>query len=86
MDLEQDLTPGNPRVCRVQAAAALAGVELQLNEVKTGEHKTEEFVKKNPLQYLPFLEDGDLAIAESAAIAEYGECFFCSRSRFFGFP
>lgn len=35
--------------------------------------KTDEFIQKNPLQYLPFLEDGDVKIAESAAIAEYGE-------------
>jgi len=64
---------GNPRVRRVQAAAALAGVEINFSAVdmKAGEHKSEEFVKKNPLQYLPFLEDGDLQIGESAAIAEY---------------
>lgn len=39
------------------------------------DYKTEEFLKKNPVGYLPFLEDGDLALAESSAIAEYGESF-----------
>jgi glutathione S-transferase len=37
------------------------------------DYKTEEFLKKNPVGYLPFLEDGDFSLAESSAIAEYGE-------------
>lgn len=40
------------------------------------DYKTEEFLKKNPVGYLPFLEDGDFALAESAAIAEYGMSSF----------
>jgi glutathione S-transferase len=42
------------------------------------DYKTPEFLAKNPVGYLPFLEDGDLALAESSAIAEYGESLFCS--------
>jgi hypothetical protein len=41
------------------------------------DYKTPEFLAKNPVGYLPFLEDGDFALAESSAIAEYGEFMFC---------
>ena len=69
---------GNSRVRRVLAAAALAGVELDYDSsfsIKS-DYKTEEFLKKNPVGYLPFLEDGDFSLAESSAIAEYGELQF----------
>jgi hypothetical protein len=66
---------GNSRVRRVLAAAALAGVELDYDSSFSmkSDYKTEEFLKKNPVGYLPFLEDGDFSLAESSAIAEYGE-------------
>ena len=69
---------GNSRVRRVLAAAALAGVELDYDSSFSmkSDYKTEEFLKKNPVGYLPFLEDGDFALAESSAIAEYGELLF----------
>jgi glutathione S-transferase len=40
------------------------------------EWKTPEFLEKFPLGYLPTLEDGDLLLSESGAIAEYGESRF----------
>jgi len=66
---------GNSRVRRVLAAAALAGVELDYDSSFSmkNDWKTEEFTKKHPLGYLPALEDGDLYLEESGAIAEYGE-------------
>ena len=69
---------GNSRVRRVLAAAALAGVELDFDESFSfkSEWKTPEFLAKFPLGYLPVLEDGDLKICESAAIAEYGTLYF----------
>ena len=68
-------TPGNSRVRRVLAAAALAGVELEYDNTFTfrSNWKTPEFLEKAPLGYLPLLEDGDFSLSESGAIAEYGE-------------
>jgi hypothetical protein len=66
---------GNSRVRRVLAAAALAGVELEYDNTFTfrSEWKTPEFLAKFRLGYLPVLEDGDLKLQESGAIAAYGE-------------
>ncbi|KAK1921338.1 hypothetical protein DB88DRAFT_500426 [Papiliotrema laurentii] len=64
---------GNARVRRVLASAALAGVELDYDKSFSmkSEWKTPEFLEKFPLGYLPTLEDGDLLLSESGAIAEY---------------
>ena len=66
---------GNSRLRRVRAAAALAGVELDWDPTFTfkQEWKTPEHMEQFPLGYLPVLEDGDLRLQESSAIAEYGE-------------
>lgn len=65
----------NSRVRRVLAAAALAGVELDYDKSFSmkSDWKTEAFLEKFPLGYLPTLEDGELRLQECAAIAEYGE-------------
>lgn len=63
------------------AAAALAGVELDYDKsfsMRTN-WKTEEFLEKFPIGSLPVLEDGDLYLGESGAIAEYGELRFYQR-------
>lgn len=76
---------GNARVRRVLAAAALAGVSLEHDKSFSfkSNWKTPEFLEKFPLGYLPVLEDGDLYLSESGAIAEYGELglyvLFCSQ-------
>ena len=38
---------------------------------RTGETQTEEFTRLNPRQKIPVLQDGDLTLAESAAIVNY---------------
>ena len=55
------------------AAAALADVELDYDKSFSmkSDWKTEEFLSKHPLGYLPALEDGDFYLSESGAIAEY---------------
>jgi glutathione S-transferase len=40
--------------------------------------KTPEFLANYPLGYLPALQDGDLYLSESGAIAEYGKSSFPS--------
>lgn len=57
------------------AAAALAGTEIDYDSSFSmkSDYKTKEFLAKNPAGYLPLLEDGEFALAESAAIAEYGK-------------
>lgn len=64
---------GNNRLRRARAAAALAGVEVEYDSSFSmkSDWKTEEFLKKFPLGTLPTLEDGDLYLQESGAIAEY---------------
>ncbi|EIW73240.1 elongation factor 1-gamma [Tremella mesenterica] len=65
--------PGNSRVRRVLAAAAMADVELEHDKSFTfkSDWRTEAFLRDHPMGYLPVLEDGELKLSESAAIAEY---------------
>ncbi|MCY3965332.1 MAG: glutathione S-transferase family protein [Acidobacteria bacterium] len=66
----------------LRAHWALAELELDYEHrpigPRTGETQTDEFTRLNPRQKIPLLQDGDLVLAESAAIvnylaAEYGQ-------------
>lgn len=74
MLLYQDDRSPNPR--RVRIFAAEKGIELETRhlDVMKGEHKTEEFARKNPMLRVPVLEldDGSM-ICESVAICRYLE-------------
>ncbi|EJT47507.1 hypothetical protein A1Q1_03619 [Trichosporon asahii var. asahii CBS 2479] len=64
---------GNPRFRRTYATAKAAGVEVEVVPcVMDGSWKTEEFLKKFPLGYLPAFEGKDgFKLQESGAIADY---------------
>lgn len=66
---------GNPRFRRTLATAKAAGVEVEVVPcVMDGSWKTEEFLKKFPLGYLPAFEGKDgFKLQESGAIADYRE-------------
>jgi len=60
--------------CRAAAlTAATVGVDVELINVNllTGENKTPEFLKLNPLHSVPVLVDGDLVLTENRAIITY---------------
>ncbi|KAL6176153.1 hypothetical protein ACLB2K_052788 [Fragaria x ananassa] len=58
---------------RVTTAIYEKGQEFELIPVNltTGEHKQSGFLAKNPFGQIPALEDGDLTLFESRAIASY---------------
>ncbi|KAK4424466.1 Glutathione S-transferase zeta class [Sesamum alatum] len=61
--------------CRVRIALNLKGLDYEyiaINLLK-GENKTPEFLKLNPLGYVPVLVDGDIIVADSFAILLYLE-------------
>ncbi|KAL3651477.1 Glutathione S-transferase zeta-1 [Castilleja foliolosa] len=61
--------------CRVRIALDLKGLDYEyigVNLLK-GEHKSPEFVKLNPLGYVPVLVDGDIVVSDSFAILLYLE-------------
>ena len=62
---------------RVRIALNLKGLEHEIVPVSlapgVSEHRGEDYRRKNPQMLVPFLEDGDLGIAQSMAILEYLE-------------
>lgn len=68
--------PGAPNPRRVKIFAAEKGIDLELVncDLRKGEHKTPEFVSKNPSGKIPVLElDDGRTIPESVAICRYLE-------------
>ncbi len=68
----------NPRRVRMfLAEKGINNVEFVQVDVPSGEHRTEEFVKKNPSEVVPVLElDDGTYISESFAISRYFEDAF----------
>jgi glutathione S-transferase len=69
-------SPGAPNPRRVNIFAAEKGIELEsvLIDMRAGEHKTAEFMAKNPSGKLPVLELEDgTCISETVAICRYLE-------------
>jgi glutathione S-transferase len=58
---------------RAQLLLSLLGIQADLVDVDlmTGEQKSAEFLKKNPLGQVPVLEDGDATVSDSNAILVY---------------
>ena len=58
---------------RAELLLSLLGIEAKLVDVDlmSGEQKSPEFLKKNPLGQVPVLEDGDVTIHDSNAILVY---------------
>lgn len=66
----------NPRsghAHRAQLFLSLLGLphELKFVDLRAGEQKQPEFLRKNPLGQVPVLEDGDVVVADSNAILIY---------------
>lgn len=58
---------------KIRLMLSLLGLEYErvIIALNKGEHKTEEFLKLNPLGQLPVLKDGDIVIRDSQAILVY---------------
>lgn len=58
---------------RAELMLSLLGLEANIIDVdlKAGEHKQPEFLKKNAFGQVPVLQDGDIVIADSNAILVY---------------
>ncbi len=58
---------------RVETFLSILGLPVEVVEVdlRKGEQKAPEFLKKNPYGEVPVLEDGDLTLADSNAILVY---------------
>jgi len=64
---------GTPRTLRAHWVLHELGLEYEKHPIgsRTGETQTPEFKRLNPREKIPVLQDGDLALAESAAIVTY---------------
>jgi glutathione S-transferase len=64
---------GTSRTVRPHWALAELGLNYETRAIgpRTGETKTAEYTRLNPRQKIPFLQDGDFSIGESAAIMAY---------------
>jgi glutathione S-transferase len=62
-----------PRTLRAHWVLHELGLEYETHPIgsRTGETQTREFKRLNPREKIPLLQDGDLALAESAAIVTY---------------
>jgi len=73
MALEVYFIGGSPYAWRVMLGLALKGLEYKAIELHAskGEHKTPEYLAKNPRGKVPVLKDGELTMYESLAILAY---------------
>ncbi len=64
---------GTTRVLRVHWALLELGLDYQVIPIqaRTGETQEPAYSRLNPKQKIPFLQDGDVGISESPAIAHY---------------
>jgi glutathione S-transferase len=64
---------GTSRTLRAHWALYELGLKYERRPIgsRTGETQTTEFTKLNPRQKIPLLQDGELTVAESAAIVTY---------------
>jgi glutathione S-transferase len=62
-----------PRALRVHWALEELGLEYDAKPIqsRTGETQTDEYTRLNPKQKIPYLQDGDWGVSESAGIIEY---------------
>uniref|UniRef100_T1GW09 Uncharacterized protein n=1 Tax=Megaselia scalaris TaxID=36166 RepID=T1GW09_MEGSC len=66
------IDPSPPcRACLLTAKAIGLDFEYKVVNLMTGEHMTEEFLKKNPQHTVPVLEDNGSFITDSHAICTY---------------
>ena len=69
---------GTPRTMRAQWILQELELEYERRPIgsRTGETQRPEYVRLNPREKIPLLQDGDLTVAESAAIVTYlGETY-----------
>ncbi|NIO09097.1 MAG: glutathione S-transferase family protein, partial [Deltaproteobacteria bacterium] len=73
---------GTPRTMRAHWILQELELDYEKRPIgsRTGETQDPEYIKLNPREKIPLLQDGDLTVAESAAIVTYlGETYGGSR-------